>query len=267
MSLVPTLFIGHGSPTVALEPTPAHHFLRSLGARLGRPRAILCISAHWETGVPTVTAAERPDTIHDFRGFPDTFYELRYPAPGDPRLAARIVERLAEAGFEARTDPARGLDHGAWIPLLLMYPEADVPVLQLSVQPASGTGHHLALGAALAPLREDGILVLGSGALTHNLADASGRLRAGATATGEAPPDWAVTFDRWVTDRVERGDLAALAAYRERAPFAATAHPTEEHLLPLHVAAAAGGGCGRKVHESFEFGSIGMGVFAFPDLA
>lgn len=267
MPALPSLFVGHGSPTVALDPTPAHRFLRALGARIGRPRAILCVSAHWETAAPAVTAAERPATIHDFRGFPDALYALRYPAPGDPELAATIVERLAEAGIEAGTDPERGLDHGAWIPLLLMYPDAGIPVLQLSVQPALGTGHHLALGAALAPLREEGILVMGSGALTHNLADALGRLRAGATATSEATPDWARAFEGWVAEVVEQGDLEALASYRERAPFAATAHPTEEHFLPLQVAAAAGGGRGRRLHRSFEFGSIGMDVFAFPDLA
>ncbi len=264
MSALPSLFVSHGSPTVALDPTPAHHFLRSLGERIGRPRATLCISAHWETTAPAVTASSQPPTIHDFGGFPDALYALRYPAPGDPELAAALIARLAAAGIEAGTDPDRGLDHGAWIPLLLMYPEADIPVLQLSVQTALGPRHHLALGAALAPLREEGVLVMGSGALTHNLADALGRLRAGATATGDPPPDWAVAFDDWVREVVEGGDLEALADYRERAPFATTAHPTEEHFLPLFVAAAAGGGRGHRLHHSFEFGSIAMDVYAFP---
>ena len=267
MSPLPTLFVSHGSPTVAVDPTPAHRFLRSLGRRLPRPRAILCVSAHWETEVAAVTAAARPETIHDFAGFPEALYALRYPAPGDPALAETVVARLGAAGIDARPDPARGLDHGAWIPLLLIFPEADIPVLQLSVQPAAGTDHQLALGRALAPLREEGVLVLGSGAVTHNLADALGRLRAGATATSDPAPDWAVAFDGWVAETVERGDLAALAAYRARAPFAATAHPTEEHFLPLLVAAAAGGGRGRRLHGSFEFGSVGMAAFAFPDLA
>ena len=262
----PTVFVSHGSPTVAVEDTPAHRFLAGFGRRLGRPRAILCISAHWETAEPQLTGSPAPPTIHDFYGFPPPLYELRYPAPGDPALAEEIAGMLRESGLSASVDPERGLDHGAWIPLLLMYPEADVPVLQLSVQTARGPEHHWKLGEVLAPLRARDVLVMGSGALTHNLADALGRLRRGATSTSEPTPRWAVEFDDWITRAVEEGAREDLLHYRRRAPHAAYAHPTEEHILPLFTAAGAGGGRGRKVHDSFEFGSLSMAVFAFPDL-
>jgi len=261
----PTLFVSHGSPTVAIDRTPAHHFLRALGPRLGKPSAILCVSAHWETEVPALILAPRPPTIHDFYGFPDELYRLRYPAPGSPALAREVAAMLEAAGFEAILDPERGLDHGAWIPLLLMYPAADVPVVQLSVQTDLGPAHHLRLGEVLAPLRERNVLILGSGALTHNLRDALGRMRAGATSTSEPTPRWALEFAAWVEEVIARGDLEALADYRRRAPHAAYAHPTEEHFLPILVAAAAGGGRGTKLHESFEFGSLAMSVYAFPE--
>ncbi|GBD41613.1 4,5-DOPA dioxygenase extradiol [bacterium HR39] len=262
----PTLFVSHGSPTVAIDDTPAHRFLSALGRRLWRPRAILCCSAHWETGWPAVTGSPAPATIHDFYGFPPPLYELRYPAPGDPELAREVVEMLREAGLAAEVDPGRGLDHGAWIPLLLVYPEADIPVLQLSVQTPLGPEHHWRTGEVLAKLRRRDVLLMGSGALTHNLADALGRLRRGVTSTSEPVPRWAVEFDAWMTRAVEAGAREDLLAYRRRAPHAAYAHPTEEHILPLFFAAGAGGGRGRKVHDSFEFGSLSMAVFAFPDL-
>jgi len=262
----PTVFVSHGSPTVAIDDTLAHRFLEGFGRRLGKPRAIVCVSAHWETPELQLTGAPAPSTIHDFYGFPQPLYELRYPAPGDPALAEEIAGMLREAGFSASLDPWRGLDHGAWIPLLLMYPEADIPVLQLSVQTERGPEHHWKVGEVLAPLRGRDVLVMGSGALTHNLADALGRLRRGVTSTSKPPPRWAVEFDAWITRAVEAGAREDLLHYRRRAPHAAYAHPTEEHLLPLFAAAGAGGGRGRKVHDSFEFGSLSMAVFAFPDL-
>ncbi len=262
----PAIFVSHGSPTVAVDDTPAHRFLAGLGRRLGRPRAVVCLSAHWETAEPAVTGSPAPPTIHDFYGFPQALYELRYPAPGDPTLAEEIAHLLQAAGLTAMVDAERGLDHGAWVPLLLMYPEADIPVLQLSVQSERGPAHHWQLGEALAPLRQRDVLVMGSGALTHNLADALGRLRRGVIATAEPPPRWAEEFDAWITRAVEAGARDDLLHYRRRAPHAAYAHPTEEHLLPLFAVAGAGGGRGRKLHDSFEFGSLAMAVFAFPDL-
>jgi len=258
--MLPALFISHGAPTLPLEDVPARQFLSGLGTRIGRPAAVLAVSAHWETDAPRVSAAGRPETIHDFYGFPDALYRISYPAPGAPELAARVVERLDEAGIPATTDPARGLDHGAWVPLMLMYPEAAVPVTQLSIQPELGPAHHLAIGRALAPLRAEGVLVLASGSAVHNLRDLAWG------AKGGRPVEWARQFDAWLADRIERGAMEELLDYRRRAPHAVRAHPRDEHLLPLFTAMGAGGPdvSGRRIHESFTLGSLSMAAFSFP---
>jgi 4,5-DOPA dioxygenase extradiol len=254
----PALFISHGAPTLALEPNPAHRFLRQLPQRLPRPLAILAVSAHWTTAQPAVSNAARPDTIHDFAGFPPQLYDLTYPAPGAPDLAEEVHGQLQAAGIAVTRDSHRGLDHGAWIPLRLMYPDADIPVTQLSIQPQLGPAHHLALGRALQALRRRGVLLLASGGLVHNL----GRLdRSG------GPPPWAARFEQWMTDAVVGGDLQGLLAYRERAPHAEDAHPTDEHLLPLFVALGAAGEHprGSVLHRSFTYGSLSMACYAFGD--
>lgn len=222
-----------------------------------RPDSILCISAHWETAVPAAGAVAAPETIHDFFGFPEPLYRLRYPAPGAPELAALAAALLREAGSGCDLDPARGLDHGAWAPLMLMYPEAQVPVAQLSVQPDLGPAHHLAVGRALAPLRDEGVLVLGSGGAVHNLAF----FRPGSAAV----PDWALRFEDWLVERVAAGDGSAVAGYRERSPEGRLAHPRDEHLLPLCVAMGAGGAGarGRVLNRGFMDGALGMAAFAF----
>lgn len=257
MPRFPALFLSHGAPTLLIEPSPARDFLARYGRELGPPEAIVVVSAHWETDRPRVTAAARPETIHDFHGFPRALYEHRYPAPGSPELAGRIVGLLDGAGLLAGLDPRRGLDHGAWVPLALLYPEASTPTLQVSVQPDLGPARHLALGRALRPLRDEGVLVIGSGSLTHNLHDFRGHAL-------EAPPEpYVVTFGDWVTAAIEEGRTQDLLAYRERAPHAARAHPTEEHLLPLFAAMGAGHGPGRRVHASHTYGVLAMDVFAF----
>ncbi len=263
----PSLFLSHGAPTIVLDDTPAHRFLRSLGRQLGKPRAILCVSAHWETEDPALTASPAPPTVHDFGGFPEILYRMNYPASGDPALAREVAERLRGAGLSVKLDAERGLDHGVWTPLMLMMPEADVPVVQLSVQPHRGAAHHVALGRLLAELRERDVLVLGSGALTHNLADVFAHMRAGREPTTATPAPWARAFCEWIEAAIRRGDLDMLADFRRQAPHAAIAHPADEHLLPLHIAAAAGGGVGTKLHESFEYGSLAMSVYAFPGLS
>ncbi len=256
MKRQPALFVSHGAPTLPLEDIPARRFLADLGAALPRPRAILAVSAHWLTDRPAVSAAPRPETIHDFYGFPAELYKLRYPAAGDADLAGRVRELLSSAGLDAAVDEGRGLDHGAWVPLMLMYPEADVPVIQLSLQPQLGTRHHLRLGAALAPLREEGVLILGSGGATHNLREFRG-------SRAEDPlVDYAGRFARWLSDAVERGDREALADYRALAPDAARNHPSEEHLLPLHVAAGAGSR-GQRIHRSASYGILAMDAYRF----
>jgi 4,5-DOPA dioxygenase extradiol len=259
MTALPSIFVSHGAPTLALTPAPAHDFLKGLGAALGRPAAILCISAHWETEPAAVSAAPEPETIHDFSGFPAPLYRLGYPAPGALGLADRVVELLGRAGIPSTRDPARGLDHGAWIPLLLMYPQADIPVAQLSVQLPLGPAHHLALGRALAPLRHEGVLVLGSGGATHNLAEFRGQ------PIDAPPPTHVRAFDAWLAAAAEAGDEAALLDYRQQAPEAHRIHPREEHFLPFFVAfgAAGTGGKGRRLHASFTYGVLSMAAFAF----
>jgi 4,5-DOPA dioxygenase extradiol len=168
MSPFPSIFVSHGAPDLLLTPSSSLDFLQQLGGQLGQPKAILVISAHWTTPVPTVSLATQPETIHDFWGFPAPLYELTYPAPGAPELADQVSKRLIEAGMGCELAADRGFDHGAWEPLLAMYPDAQIPVTQLSVQPHLGPAHHVQMGRALATLRQEGILVLASGAATHN---------------------------------------------------------------------------------------------------
>ncbi len=257
--MLPSLFVSHGAPTLPLDACPAREFLKSLGARLPRPRAVLAVSAHWDNREPTVNRVAVNQTIHDFYGFPDELYRMAYNAPGSAGLADRTQELLSAAGFDTATDDARGLDHGAWVPLMLMYPEADIPVVQLSVQSPLGTGHHLKLGRALAPLRKEDILVLGSGGFTHNLR-ALDRWRL------DGPePAWSREFSDWIQAALEEGREQDLLAYRRLAPHAATAHPTEEHFLPLFVALGAGGEAPHpeRLHRSSTFGSLRMDAYLF----
>jgi 4,5-DOPA dioxygenase extradiol len=258
--MLPTLYISHGSPMTALMDSPARHFLAGLDGQLERPRAILVASAHWETDTPTVNAVDRNTTIHDFFGFPKALFDLEYHAPGAPELALRVVALLREAGLEPRVNRVRGLDHGAWVPLLLAYPEADIPVLQVSLQTALGPAHHLAMGVALRTLRAEGVLVIGSGSFTHDLR----RFRGGVAL--DAPETADVTaFADWMDARILAADVAALVDYRQLAPYAADEHPTEEHLLPLHVALGAAGDnfTAERLHRSVEFGFLRMDTYAF----
>jgi len=258
--MLPSLFLSHGAPTLPLVDTPARSFLAGLGALLGeRPKAILVASAHWETERPTVNAVARNDTIHDFYGFPRALFQLRYPAPGDPALAERISDLLCEAGLASEVDHARGLDHGAWVPLLLAWPQADIPVLQLSVQSRLGPAHHLQLGQALARLREEGVLIVGSGSFTHDLS----RFR-GQPLDAPAPPDVSAFAD-WMSTALLEGRRCDLLTYRHKAPHAAENHPTEEHLLPLFVALGAAGEQprARLLHQSGMYGILRMDAYAF----
>jgi 4,5-DOPA dioxygenase extradiol len=254
----PTLFLSHGSPMMPFEDIPARAFIASLGATLEKPKAILLVSAHWDSDVPTLTAAETLDTIHDFHGFPQALYDLTYPAHGAPDLAEAIADTLGEAGLRAHTDAHRGLDHGAWIPLMLMYPDADIPVIQLSIQSRLGPGHHLQLGRALAPLREQGVLVIASGGFTHNL-------RALDRRGGDTAPAWANEFSDWMHQAVMANRTCDLVSYRRLAPHAAMAHPTDEHLLPLFVALGAAGpdATPERLHSSATLGALRLDSYAF----
>ncbi|MEQ8165147.1 MAG: class III extradiol ring-cleavage dioxygenase [Alphaproteobacteria bacterium] len=258
MNRFPSIFVSHGSPAFILEKGPGYDFLAGFGKTLGRPRAVICISAHWDTYRPAVSGAEHPATIYDFYGFPRALYEIRYEPPGAPELAIEIAGALAAAGMSCDVDPQRGLDHGAWTPLVLMYPEADIPCLQLSVSSPLGPDHHIALGRALARFRDDGILILGSGTATHNLREF------GLYPPDSPPPDYVADFAAWLEDRVQAGDLEAVAHFRRHGPAADRNHPSDEHFLPLVVAMAAGASPkGRTLHNSFSWGMMNLASFAF----
>jgi 4,5-DOPA dioxygenase extradiol len=256
---LPSVFVSHGAPTLAIEQNETVSFLQRLGVELGRPAdAILCVSAHWGTRLPLASGVAQPETIHDFGGFPEALYRLRYPAPGAPALATRAADLLAQAGIEARISPERGLDHGAWVPLKPIYPAADVPVTQLSIQPQASPMHHFRVGRALAQLRREGVLVLCTGSATHNLA------RLG---QGSKPPDWAAQFDEWLYQKLTGGAYEELLNYRRLAPFAEVAHPTDEHLLPLFVAMGAGSedteAHGVCLHRGWTHASLSMAAYRF----
>jgi 4,5-DOPA dioxygenase extradiol len=255
---LPSLFLSHGAPSLALEDSPAGRFLDRLGPELPQPRALVVASAHYLAIGAAVGAAERPDTVHDFSGFPQALYALRYPAPGQPELAGEIVRRLRQAGVSARLDPARGLDHGVWVPLLRMFPAADIPVLPLAVNPRADAAWHYRLGQALASLRHDGVLVIGSGGFVHNLGELDWH------DDGELAP-WAIAFRDWLTQRLLQGDTAAVLDWQRQAPFALRAHPSTEHLLPLFVALGAAGEAARArhLHDSHQYGSLALDAFAF----
>jgi 4,5-DOPA dioxygenase extradiol len=259
MTRLPTLFLSHGSPMLALDDSEAGRFLDVLGSRWPRPRAIVVASAHYETSVPAVGGAAAPATVHDFGGFPPALHAMRYPAPGDPELALRIADLLRATGREVRVDARRGLDHGVWVPLHRIYPRADIPVVPISVDPHADAQAHLALGAALAPLRDEQVLVIGSGGFVHNLGALDWRDPA-------APmPAWARGFADWMRERLAAGDVTALLQWQGLAPEWRRAHPTIEHLMPLFVALGAAGPEARveTLHRSHEYGSLALDAFAF----
>lgn len=253
MSAAPVLFVSHGAPTVALEAGSYADALAAFGAAHPRPRAVVVVSAHWTTDWAVgITSGERHRLIHDFGGFPEALYALEYPAPGETAVAGRAAVLLDAAGFRPRLDSVRGLDHGAWIPLRLIWPAADVPVVQIAL-PEVPAGALVRFGRALAPLRDEGVILLASGGVVHNLA---------AVRFGDAgPPDhWARAFDAWVAARLEARDVPALIRWREIAPHAERSAPTTEHFDPLLVAAGSAREADRleTIHEGFQHGNLSM---------
>jgi 4,5-DOPA dioxygenase extradiol len=233
---MPTLFVPHGAPTFALRPGAAGTALANIAKKLPAPRAIIIISPHWDTAVPTVGSSAQPETVHDFGGFPEELYRIQYPATGCPEGAQEVMQAIQAAGLPAELAPRQGLDHGAWVPLRLMFPEADVPVIPLSLQSRAGPQQAYRLGQALAGLGEKGFLVIGSGNLTHNLQDYFVASR-----NDGQTPSYVRDFAEWIADRVENQGIEELLNYRVTAPSATRAHPTDEHLLPLYVAWGAAG--------------------------
>ena len=257
MSQMPVLFISHGPPVLAVSRSSVTQCWADIGRRLGRPDAIVCISAHFEATVPLVSGAAQPDTIHDFGGPPELF-ALTYPCPGEPTLAERIHQILSTAQMMPRINTSRGLDHGVWVPLLHLFPDADVPVVQVSIQTENGPRHHYDLGRLLGQLRGDGVLVLASGGAVHNL-DEVHRF-----AKNAAPPTYARAFDDWLFDSVSRGENESLLAFESAGPQAQRCHPwPAEHFLPLLVASgAAGTGVpGRRLFHGFLYGVLSMAAY------
>ncbi len=260
MNKLPALFISHGSPLLSVEDGPAHRFLQAWSSHCARPAAILVVSAHWEnSGGPMVSLTEQPRTIHDFGGFPRELYEIQYAASGAPALAEQSAQLLRAAGFSVSTSNTHGLDHGAWVPLSLMYPLADIPVFQVSLISGGGPAEHYRLGEALQPLREQGVLIMGSGSVTHNLGEIMGR------SVDDPVPHWVGDFESWLADAVTQGRVPELIDYRRLAPSALRNHPTEEHLLPLFVALGAGGAgaVATRIHASYTHGILAMDAYTF----
>ena len=255
---IPSLFVSHGAPTLPLEEIPARKFLKELGSHYQKVKAVLCISAHWATSTPTVNSVEWPETIHDFYGFPEELYQMQYPAQGDPEMAEHVAALIQAADISCNVDSQRGLDHGAWVPLMLMFPNADIPVVQLSIQSHLDPSRHLKVGRALKDLRNENVLILGSGGAVHPLGYAGFRF-------GGETDDWALEFDEWLTDAVTRGDEDLLTNYRLLAPYPERAHPYPDHYMPLLSAfAAAGEGAkGSVIHNSWYAGDLGMAAYRF----
>jgi 4,5-DOPA dioxygenase extradiol len=256
---MPVVFVSHGAPDALLKAPDAVDCWREIGRQIPQPSAILVVSGHWEAHRPTVSLSGAPETIHDFSGFSPELYRIQYPAPGAPALAERVVSLLSAAGVAADRDPRRGLDHGAWVPLSAMFPEADVPVTQLSLQQHASAATHFELGRALAPLRDEGVLILASGAITHNFGWLDWH------ADGETIVPQARLFTDWVADRLAAQEVPAMLAYRS-APIGAAAHPTEEHFLPLFVAlGAAGGDPPQRFQPRFAYGGLAMDAYLWRD--
>ena len=257
MNRLPSLFVSHGAPTFAIEPGLAGPKLTALGRVLPRPRAVLVVSPHWMTPSPRVGLVHRPQTIHDFGGFDPALYEINYPVDGHPALARRALEVLGDAGWAPQPDERRGLDHGAWVPLRHLYPAADVPAFQVSLPSRLDGDMAWAFGAALAPLAEEGVLIVDSGSLTHNLAE----FRSG-PGSNEA---YAAEFAAWVRDAVVRGDSTRLRQTLAQAPHARRAHPTTEHFWPLLVTAGAAASAlpATVIEGGITHGVLSMDAFVF----
>lgn len=257
----PSVFVSHGSPMTALDAGPYFQALRGLGER-SKPRAVVVVSGHWEAGPPLLVSSQNPQaTIHDFYGFPRELYEVHYNPPGDPNLAREITGMFEAAGLPSALDANRGLDHGAWTPLRMMFPEANVPALQVSLPDQRTPESLFALGAMLAPLRDQGVMFLGSGGVVHNL-------YLPRPAENARPQQWAVDFDTWIKNSIENRDVEALYRYRTIAPYAKQAAPTTDHFDPIFVTLGAAWGRGNtvssveQVFEGFQYGHMSLRTFA-----
>jgi len=263
----PPLFLSHGAPNMALHNTPVRQFMQGLGSLYRKPDAIISVSAHFETNGTAVVSDPQPEMIYDFRGFEPELYEMKYPAKGSPELASEVLTMLKNAGIEAEDLRKRGYDHGTWVPLSLCFPDADIPIVQVSIDPNATPEYHFNLGRAMAPLTERNIAVIGTGNITHNLPALFSK--------GKNPEldanikTYVEQFLAWFDIQLESNNKENLLNYRKRAPFAAENHPTDEHLLPIFV--ALGAACGkvanktraRKIHASYDFDFLAMDAWEF----
>jgi len=251
MKRTPVLFISHGAPTFAMEPGKLGPLLTHTGTTIDRPKAIVVVSPHWMTRDVRVTTSTQPSTIHDFGGFPQALYEILYPAPGGPDVAQHVIDTLTAAGLTVHADNMRGLDHGAWVPMTYLYPDASVPVIQVSMPNNLDSRAAYAFGQALSSLRDEGVLIVASGSMTHNLYEFRAR------SVDEAP--YAREFADWIKDSVLSKDHTRLMQTLQIAPHAQRAHPTPEHFLPLLIAAGA---AGRDTDVTLLDGGIEHGVLS-----
>lgn len=265
MAAQPTLFISHGGPSIVTEESEARTHLAGLAKTLPeRPSAIVIASAHFETDGATVVSDPSPGMIYDFGGFAPELYEMVYPAPGEPALAVRIKKDLDSAGLSAELVDSRGYDHGSWTAMLLAFPDADIPIVQVSIDPRRDATYHHKLGAALEPLGQENILVIGSGHITHNLRAVFSAMRGGVDPDPEIEHK-VTTFVDWIDDKLAVGDTEALLTWNPQAPFFRENHPTDEHLMPLFFAAGAAGGNAkpRRIHASKQFGFFAFDCYRF----
>lgn len=252
---LPTLFVSHGAPDILISGGDSQDSFQQLAATLPTPKAIVIVSAHWISGPVGITDMDQLDTVHDFGGFQPELYTMNYPARGNHALSGRLSALLEEKGFETKLQPNRGLDHGAWMPLKLMYPEASIPVVQVSL-PESSLTELVDFGEALKPLTVEGVLIIGSGGTVHNLREIK----------RNSPPDsWALEFDSWLKDRVEGNHFHDLVNVEQFPDNFLRAHPTLEHYAPIIVAWAAGNWKepGRRVHQSFCYGNVAISHYLF----
>jgi Uncharacterized conserved protein len=254
--MISSLFVCHGAPTLVLEKNGYIDFLRDLGKKQN-PKAIVIFTAHWESDITTISSMNNPyNMIYDFYGFPDELYSLKYPAKGSVAVATKLQEMLTEHGIECKLDQNRGLDHGSWDVLYLMYPNADIPVIQVSVNPFLAMDKQYEIGRAIRDLGKEDILVIGSGSTVHNLATVDW--------SADKAEEWAVKFDNWLIDKIKNNDLEATFGYRQLAPFAEHAVPREEHLVPLFIAMGSGNTETPKLlHQSYAYGTLSYICFEF----
>ncbi len=258
--MMPSYFFAHGAPSLVLEENGYTDFLKAFREqRPTAPKAIVLFSAHWEQMTQTVSSAVDYDTIYDFSGFQPELYRMTYPAKGDAELSGEVSALFEQHGFQCVTDDQRGLDHGAWAVLKLLYPDAEIPVVALSVNRYLSNEQQYEIGKALAGLREKDVLIIGSGGTVHNLRALNWR-------AGEGESDsWAAAFDSWLQEKLEAWDLPALFRYHELAPHAREAVPTSEHFIPLLLAmgAADNGRGARLLHRSYQYGNLSLSCWQF----